>query len=118
VPWLLQVTINVPFPEGKLVYDYVFEPARMKWGAWLDRLEQKPVADSDAEYSSIIVPTGKMRMDTSCLGHYSGLAKRCCRVVCSQVHTVLCKYNAGLWFCQSSSVWLESTSGPFSAPSV
>jgi hypothetical protein len=56
---VLQVTINVPFPEGKLVYDYVFEPARMKWGAWLDRLEQKPVADSDADYSNIIVPTGK-----------------------------------------------------------
>lgn len=49
----------MPFPEGKLVHDYVFEPARMKWGAWLDRLEQKPVADSDADYSSIIVPTGK-----------------------------------------------------------
>lgn len=39
------------------MYDYVFEPSRMKWGAWLDRLEHKAVADSDAEYSSIIVPT-------------------------------------------------------------
>jgi dynein heavy chain len=53
----LQVAIAVPFPEGKLVYDYVFDPARMKWGPWLDRLEPKAVADSDADYSSIIVPT-------------------------------------------------------------
>lgn len=49
--------IALPFPEGKLVFDYVFEPQRMKWGAWLDRLESKPVADSDADYSNIIVPT-------------------------------------------------------------
>lgn len=49
----------MPFPEGKLVYDYVFEPAKMKWGAWLDRLDPKAVASSDAEYTSIIVPTGE-----------------------------------------------------------
>lgn len=49
----------MPFPEGKLVYDYVFEPAKMKWGAWLDRLDPKAVANSDAEYTSIIVPTGE-----------------------------------------------------------
>ena len=47
----------MPFPEGKLVYDYVFEPSRMKWGVWLDRMEPKAVADADADYSSIIVPT-------------------------------------------------------------
>jgi hypothetical protein len=39
----------------------VFEPSRIKWGAWLDRLDSKAVADSDAEYSSIIVPTGETK---------------------------------------------------------
>lgn len=50
----------MPFPEAgnRLVYDYVFEPERMKWGAWLDRLEPKAMADPEADYSSIIVPTG------------------------------------------------------------
>lgn len=60
------MAVNVPFPEGKLVYDYIFEPAKMKWGAWLDRLDAKAVANSDADYSSIIVPTGKLLHGCGC----------------------------------------------------
>lgn len=55
----LQVHIAVPFPDGKLVYDYVLDSTKLKWIPWLDRLESKAL-DTDDEYSSIIVPT----MDT------------------------------------------------------
>eukprot|EP00775_Hariotina_reticulata_P006671 gene6671-6895_t len=54
-----EVAIAIPFPEGKLVYDYVLDCSKMKWVPWLDRLEAKAL-DTEAEYSSIIVPT----MDT------------------------------------------------------
>jgi hypothetical protein len=69
-----QVSVNVPFPEGKLVYNYIFEPAKMKWGAWLDRLDPKAVANSDADYSSIIVPTGKLDLlhDVGALAVFCG----------------------------------------------
>jgi dynein heavy chain len=55
----LQVPIFVQFPEGRLVYDFVLDRSKLKWVPWLDRLESKAL-DTDAEYSSIIVPT----MDT------------------------------------------------------
>jgi hypothetical protein len=41
------------------VYDFVVDRTKLKWVPWLDRLESKAL-DTDAEYSSIIVPT----MDT------------------------------------------------------
>jgi hypothetical protein len=55
----LQVPISVQFPEGRLVYDFVLDRSKLKWVPWLDKLETKAL-DTDAEYSSIIVPT----MDT------------------------------------------------------
>lgn len=50
------VKINVPFPEGKLVYDFMFDKTKCKWVPWLDTIESKPL-DPDMEYSNIIVPT-------------------------------------------------------------
>lgn len=55
----MQVNIAVPFPEGRMVYDYVVDRAKLKWMPWLDRLVSRSL-DLDVEYSSIIVPT----MDT------------------------------------------------------
>ncbi|KAF6266164.1 dynein heavy chain 9 [Scenedesmus sp. NREL 46B-D3] len=54
-----EVPVSVQFPEGRLVYDFVLDRSKLKWVPWLDRLESKAL-DTDAEYSSIIVPT----MDT------------------------------------------------------
>jgi dynein heavy chain len=64
----MQVAISVPFPDGRLVYEFVLDAARLKWVPWLERLEAAPgkpaapVAAPDADYASIIVPT----VDTLC----------------------------------------------------
>ena len=41
------------------VYDFVFDKSRGKWIQWLDTMESGVRAlDPEAEYTSIIVPTG------------------------------------------------------------
>ena len=45
-----------PFPDGKLVYDFVFKKDRGKWGTWLDLIEDVALP-SDAEFYKILVPT-------------------------------------------------------------
>jgi hypothetical protein len=44
------------FPEGRLLYDFVFDAARGKWVPWMDTTEAVPIS-LEAEYTSIIVPT-------------------------------------------------------------
>ena len=47
------------FPEGRLVYEFMFDKSKNKWVPWMDTLAEEAI-DPEAEYSSIIVPT----MDT------------------------------------------------------
>ena len=54
LPPYLQVT--VPFPEGKLVHDFMFDKDKSRWVPWLDTIDSKAL-DPDLEYTNIIVPT-------------------------------------------------------------
>ncbi|GFH32737.1 uncharacterized protein HaLaN_32005, partial [Haematococcus lacustris] len=61
-PWVTgqPVKVTTQFPEGKLVYDFLFDKDRGKWVPWLDSAAAaaSPSAlDPEAEYSTIIVPT-------------------------------------------------------------
>nr|8GLV_Kg Chain Kg, DHC_N2 domain-containing protein [Chlamydomonas reinhardtii] len=48
--------VTVPFPEGRTVYEYVFDKTRLKWTTWMETIESRAL-DVEAEYTSIIVPT-------------------------------------------------------------
>ncbi|KAI8464307.1 MAG: dynein heavy chain and region D6 of dynein motor-domain-containing protein [Monoraphidium minutum] len=48
--------LTVPFPEGRSVYDYVFDSAKARWQPWTDRLDSRAIPP-EAEFTSIIVPT-------------------------------------------------------------
>ncbi|KXZ48211.1 DHC-9 protein [Gonium pectorale] len=48
--------VTVPFPEGRTVYDFVFEKSRLKWVHWMETIETRAL-DLEAEYTTIIVPT-------------------------------------------------------------
>ncbi|MEW5311652.1 MAG: hypothetical protein WDW38_003348 [Sanguina aurantia] len=50
------VKITAPFPEGRLVYDFVWDKDRSKWAPWMDTVASKAL-DVEAEYTAIIVPT-------------------------------------------------------------
>ncbi|MEW5299252.1 MAG: hypothetical protein WDW36_002285 [Sanguina aurantia] len=50
------VKVTAPFPEGRLVYDFVFDKERSRWAPWMDGAAGKAL-DVEAEYTSIIVPT-------------------------------------------------------------
>ncbi len=43
-------------PDGRLVYDWVFDAARCKWLPWLDTVDVR-APDPEAEYTSIVVQT-------------------------------------------------------------
>ena len=43
-------------PEGRLLYDLVYDASRGKWIPWMDTIDVVPVS-LEAEYTSIIVPT-------------------------------------------------------------
>ncbi|KAF5833108.1 hypothetical protein DUNSADRAFT_10689 [Dunaliella salina] len=50
------VKVATPFPEGKMVYDFVYDKERGKWVPWMDTIESKKISP-EAEYSTIIVST-------------------------------------------------------------
>jgi len=44
------------FPEGKSVYEWVFNTETAKWSTWMDMAEEQKI-DPEAEYTSIVVQT-------------------------------------------------------------
>jgi len=50
------IKVATPFPEGKMVYDFVYDKERGKWVPWMDTIESKRIPP-EAEYSTIIVST-------------------------------------------------------------
>lgn len=44
------------FPEGKQVFDFVFDQERDRWISWLDHVEETPIP-ADEKYQNIIVTT-------------------------------------------------------------
>ncbi|GLI65190.1 hypothetical protein VaNZ11_008652 [Volvox africanus] len=48
--------VTAPFPEGRTVYEFMFDKSRLKWIPWLETIETRAL-DVEAEYTSIIVPT-------------------------------------------------------------
>jgi dynein heavy chain len=48
--------VAVPFPEGKTVYDFMFNKDRAKWAPWTDLMDDSPPSP-EAEFVQIIVPT-------------------------------------------------------------
>ncbi|KAI9224756.1 dynein heavy chain and region D6 of dynein motor-domain-containing protein [Blastocladiella britannica] len=45
------------FPDGQLVYDYVYTADMKKWVTWMRRFEQTVKIPKNAEYSDIMIPT-------------------------------------------------------------
>nr|AML30857.1 axonemal inner arm dynein heavy chain 1 [Marsilea vestita] len=48
--------VAAPFPDGKLVYDFVFRKDRGKWAIWMDLVDDSALP-SDSEFYKILVPT-------------------------------------------------------------
>ncbi|CAG9464833.1 unnamed protein product [Pedinophyceae sp. YPF-701] len=63
------VPITQVYPEGRLVYDFVFDKAKAKWVPWMDIVDSGPL-DVEQEYNSIIVKT----QDTVRYGYLISLA--------------------------------------------
>eukprot|EP01018_Ginkgo_biloba_P008062 Gb_13540 [translate_table: standard] len=48
--------VAASFPDGKLVFDFVFKKDRGKWTTWIDLVDDM-FPPSDADFEKIIVPT-------------------------------------------------------------
>eukprot|EP00762_Andalucia_godoyi_P000179 ANDGO_02454.mRNA.1 Dynein-1-beta heavy chain len=56
LPRMLQMKL----PAKETLFDYVFDPAKLEWVRWADRLPAEVQIPSDASFSEILVPTVDM----------------------------------------------------------